>query len=273
MADVLIRMEQYEQIAPVMKALGFSEGNEIDYHIEWTSDSLCVELHKYPISPKCEEWYAYFQSGWKYAQVKEGTRYAMDDEHTFAFLLTHFAKHYSRAGIGCRHMVDLWVYLRNHPAMDQTYLRSVLKKLRLWEFYQNICRLLAVWFEEEEPDERGEFMTQVIFSNGSWGSSLNAALNDGVRDMGKSGSALHSRIKYLTRRLFPGVMYFKNRYPVLDRHPWLLPVMWCVRLIEKLMSRSVLRKHSRQLSLLKKDELERRKKMLEYVGLDGDEEQ
>lgn len=271
-ADVLIRVEQYDRIVPIMRELGFSEGEVGERNFVWTSDSLCLELHKCLIESTLVPYYNYFQNGWVHAKVKDGTRYAMDEENTFAFLFTHFSRHYSEAGIGCRHVVDLWVYLRSHPEMDEAYLRTVLEKLNLWEFYQNIRRLIAVWFEGEAPDDKSDFIAQTIFSNGSWGFSGNATLSKGVRDMEKSGSVVISRIKYIWRCLFPGIMRIRNQYPILRKQPWLLPVMWFVRLFDKLvLKRSIFRKHRRQLLLLNREKLKSRKEMLEYVGLIGDE--
>lgn len=272
-ADILIRMEQYDRIVPMMKELGYSEDKEDEQHFIWKSDFLCVELHKRLIKPNCEGQYSYFQNSWKYAEAIQGTKYAMDEENTFAFLFTHFARHYSSAGIGCRHVVDLWVYLRSHPKMDETYLKTIMLKLNLWEFYQNIRRLIAVWFEDAALDEKSEFISNIIFSNGSWGSADNATLNSGVWNMGKSGSAFRIRAKYIWRLLFPDVMSLKEKYPILQKHSWLLPAVWCVRGLRKIVSvRSIWAKHSRTVHMLNKEKLADRKEMLQYVGLIPDEE-
>lgn len=206
------------------------------------------------------------------ARLEQGTRYAMDTEDTFLFLFTHFAKHYSTAGIGCRHVVDLWVYLRAHPEMDQARIRQAMERMKLWKFYQNILKTTVVWFEGAEPDEMTDFITKWIFSNGSWGSAVNAALSRGVRDMGKSGNAVQSWVLYIWRYIFPKRIYMQERYTVLKKAPWLLPVMWCVRFADKLMSvRTLWSKHSKKLKILTREKLETRKHMMEYVGLDSDE--
>jgi len=271
-ADVLVRTEQYERIVPIMNELGFSEEFEDEQHFVWKSDSLCLELHKRLIKPNYKGQYSYFQNGWQYAQANEDTRYAMDAEHTFAFLFTHFARHYASAGIGCRHVVDLWVYLRSHSQMDEAYLAAVLKKLDLWEFYQNIRKVIAVWFEEAEPDEKSDFITNIIFSNGSWGSSGNAALSDGVWNMRKSDSAVKIRLQYIWHLFFPNIGSLEGKYCVLQKHPWLLPAVWCVRLLRKLGSvRTVWSKHRNNILLLNSEKLASRKEMLAYVGLIDDE--
>lgn len=271
-ADVLIRMEQYERIEPVMRALGFDKGEESEQDYIWKTDALYLELHKCLVAPKYAAYHAYFGSGWARARIQSGSRYAMSVEDTFVFLFAHFAKHYSAAGVGCRHVADLWVYLRSHPAMDEAYLCAELGKLNLWKFYLNTRRLIAVWFEGEAPDARTDFMSEVIFANGSWGHAENRMLTRGVQDMGKSGSAAASRLKYLWRCAFPQRRDMLRQYPILTKRPNLLPLMWAVRLPGKLLRLpSLWRKHRKKLGKLNRDALDTRKRDLEYVGLMDEE--
>lgn len=272
-ADILIRTEQYERIEPIMKELGFAGGGEeAERVVVWKSKALCLELHKCLIAPKYPKYHAYFREGWSFAQVQNGTRYAMSTEDTFVFMFTHFSKHYASAGIGCRHVVDLWVYLRNHPVMDEEYLKKALGKVDLWKFYQNIRKLIDVWFEGAASDEKTEFISQMVFSNGSWGNTLNGALYEGIKDMKATGSVAKSRLKYIQRRIFPGMAVFQGKFPVLQKKPWLLPVIWCVYLLHKMKRLQFMgRKHRKQLLMLNRSDIEQRNKMLEYVGLRVDE--
>jgi len=270
-ADVLIRTEQYELIVPVMAELGFTGGSEEEHHYVWKSDALCLELHKGLIKPNAIGSYDYFRGGWEYARREAGGRHSMDTEHTFAFLFTHFARHFASAGIGCRHIVDLWVYLRSHPDMDEARLEEILTRLGLATFCRNIRKLIGAWFEGAEADERTEFISQVILSNGSWGHLKSAALSRGIQDMGKSGAVARSRAKYILSRLFPEMRQLKNQYPVLNGKPWLLPAVWSVRLVNKLFVRSGWRRHGRMVLDLNREQIESRKEMLEYVGLIEDE--
>ena len=267
-ADVLIRPEQREKIAAVMQELGFTGGQEIEPHFVWDSPALNLELHTQMIAAKYQKYYGYFGDGWELARPQQGGRYAMREEDTFLFLFAHFTKHYTVAGIGCRHVLDLWVYLRCHTGMDQAYIKKGMEKMGLWAFYQNILRLLAVWFDGEAEDERTQLISQVIFANGSWGTQNNAALNKGAQVMGKSKSALKSRVAHVWHALFPGRKVFLRMYPVLHKLPWLLPAVWVARLYTKVFRDGVtLKKYGTQLRMMNKEALSERRKMLEYVGL------
>lgn len=61
------------------------------------------------------------------------------------------------------------MYLRANPGMDGRLIESALDRVHLERFYGNIRRLLAVWFEGAETDDVTEFITEYVFSSGSWG--------------------------------------------------------------------------------------------------------
>ena len=166
-ADILIRVEQYERIRPLLKGMGFQEKENSDHELVWQNASLYLELHKRLIPSYNQDFYEYFGDGWRLATVKNGTRYAMTPEDEWIFLFTHFAKHYRDGGIGCRHVVDLWVYLRANPNLDEVYVTAELKKLQLLDFYENICRLMSVWFEDAQTDDKIEYISEYIFSSGN----------------------------------------------------------------------------------------------------------
>lgn len=263
-ADILIRLEQYDRIEPVMRSLGFEQKYESDHELVWGSPELEVELHKHLIPSYNRDLYAYFGDGWQMAVPVSGSRWEMTPEDTFAFLFAHFAKHYRDGGIGCRYVLDLWVYLRANPELDMDRVMAALKKLRLDRFYENISRLMAVWFEGEQPDERTEFLTEFIFASGSWGNMEQRVLAESVRNMERGGG----KLRYLWHTAFPGVDALKGKYPVLRKAPWLLPGVWVIRPVYKLFfERHSLSRRKDVLEGMTRENLDTRRQMLLYVGL------
>lgn len=167
-ADILIRVEQYDSICSILESLGYTYVMEGSHEYVWESGELHLELHHQLIPSHDHEYCAYFGNGWKLAKVRDGFRYAMTPEDEFIHMITHYSKHYLTGGIGCRHTLDLWVYLRIFPDMDEAYIRTQLSKLRLLEFYDNVCRLLKAWFEDGAEDDRTVLMTDFIFYGHSW---------------------------------------------------------------------------------------------------------
>lgn len=267
-ADVLIRMEQYEQIAPVMEKVGFRKGGGDEHELIWANDALELELHRYLFASKYEDLYAFFGDGWSMAKQCAGTRHAMTPEDTFIYVFAHFTKHFQNAGIGCRQLIDLWVFLRAHPELDELYIRSELEKLQLNAFYQNVRRTVAVWFEDGAADDVTEMITEIIFNNGSWGTSQNLALSRSARDTRHDRLIGNERVNYFLKAM-PDKKRLRRTYPVLERMPWLTPVMWLHFVIRKaLFTKGTLRRVKRDVSVLTKDNVDSHRQMLEFVGLE-----
>ena len=266
-ADILIRMEQYDRIVPIMESLGFVHSKNSDHEIVWRSKSLYLELHKRLIPSYNKDFYAYFGEGWKLARNEMGTRYTMGAEDEMIYLFTHFAKHYRDGGIGCRYVVDLWLFRNAHPQLDEAYIRRELDQIWLSEFYDNIMHLIRVWFDGEPTDEKMDFMTEFIFASGSWGVQtkrlLSAAVKNTQHTAGRGGKIVH-----IFKTAFPPAECLKRKYPVLKRKPWLLPAVWVIRPFRKLLfERESLTVQKNKLKLIKKENVDAHKQMLNYVGL------
>lgn len=269
-ADILIRVAQYDRIAPIMEQLGFHAQGEAAYDFTWVSDSLHLELHKSVFGAEEADFHAYFGDGWSLAKIKEGTRFSMTAEDSFIYMFAHFAKHYRGAGIGCRHVVDLWVFLRKNGTLDESYIKGELEKLHLLAFYQNMRRTLSMWFEGGGSDEKADVITDVIFANGNWGTVKRAALSQGVRDTKESQGTFKGRVTYIIRRVFPSFEMMRLRYPVLKNAPVLLPAMWILHLFRKLVSHRIsFNQHMKNVFTLTKENLKTHRQMLEFVGLDN----
>ena len=268
-ADILIRVEQYDSIVPIMESLGFTSVLESDHELIWKSPFLYLELHKCVIPTYNKDYYAYFGDGWNRANREGGFRYGMSPEDTWIYLFTHFAKHYRDGGIGCRHVVDLWVYRRAYPDLDETYIGEELEKFQLREFHENICRMIGAWFEEQVLDEKSDVLTTCLFASGSWGRHEDYVLSQSIKESQNFPVGFSGRLVYLGKLLFPKAENMKRIYPILQKVPWLIPVMWLIRPFYKVLFQGwKLKRHRQNLNLLSREKLENRHQMLRYVGLD-----
>lgn len=268
-ADILIRMEQYDRIVPIMTDLGFQMQAESDHELIWKSPKLMAELHKRLIPSYNKDFYAYFGDGWQLATVRENHRHFMQPEDEFIYLFTHFAKHFRDGGIGCRHVVDLWVWLRANRGLDWEAVESALDKLCLKEFCTNIRSLIDAWFEDSPTDEKLDFIGDYILASGNWGDSMSNRLSIAVRDAGYDSDITQGRMQYLRRLLFPARAGMESLYPILRKVPWLLPFAWVFRWGQRIFTRnSKLKKEYRALvDVLTRDELDERKQALAYMGI------
>lgn len=268
-ADILIRLGQYEQIKPVMEALGFEEMKEWYNTYNWKSPSLLLELHKEMI-PACDkDYYEYYLDIWEKVQNRQGHEYCMSAEDETVFLLTHFAKHFRSSGIGIRHVLDMWVWLHSKTALNEAHIRRELEKLRLWDFYTNVRHLTEYWFESGEADEAVQWMSGFVLSGGSWGDELSGMLSGAIRDGRHSENASAGKAAHYLRRLFPTLTTMQSKWAPLKRFPWLLPFAWIVRAVYKVIFDRKRVKHRAQLfSEMNSENIDHHKKMLNMVGLD-----
>ena len=268
-ADVLIRMEQYEKIVSIMRKQGFHVKTASEHHFAWESNALRIELHRSLFAEHQGVLFSGLGDGWALATKNGNGSFAMTPEDTYVYLFTHMTKHFRAAGIGCRQLVDLWVFRRSYPELEEKKIQEAMERLCLGAFYQNICRTLALWFEDGESDEVTELITQVIFANGSWGNSQRATLSFGVRDEQRSIQRFRGRTAYIVQRIFPCGEYLRVRYPILKKSIFLLPAVWIYHLAKRMLfEKGSLRRHVRNLSMLTKENVEKRRQMLETVGLD-----
>ena len=267
-ADILIEMSQYPLIQKIMEKLGFKFDSEGDHDYTWSSSSLNLELHYTLMYPYNEEYESYFGNGWKLAKYNEGHKFYMSPEDEFIYMFIHFTKHYRMGGIGCRHVVDLWVYLKNHPELNLKYIEEIMLRLSVHRFYKNVNHMIDVWFDGSKADDITELMTQYIFDSGSWGTLESTSIAKGVRASQIEGTKLKGRIKVVKESVFPQLDDIQHRYSVLKRHSYLLPVIWVWRWIDAILHRKEnIVKYKKEVESILHNDLSKFEKNLEKVGL------
>lgn len=270
-ADILIKLEQYDKIRPLMTELGFAEKLESDHELVWTKSCLYLELHKRLIPSYNKDYAAYFGDGWQLAQPCPDcpNRHEMTAEDQLLYLFIHFAKHYRSGGVGIRHIVDLYVYKQANPQLNETYIAEELKKLQVYEFYFHVFKTLRVWFENDMPSEKTQLITNTIFGSGSYGTKADRLAADGVRLMAADGdSAKVVRRKQLLQMIFPPRQALCERYPILKKFPVLLPVMWIVRWVCAVFCRREnIKLQQNRLQMMQEDRVNRYREALEAVDL------
>ena len=265
-ADILIRMEQYERIRPLMEGLGYEMVRKGQHEYVWRKEEIVLELHRYLVSPGEKDLFSFFGTGWDRSIKEDGHRYALSAEDNWIFLFAHMTKHYRNSGIGSRHLVDLYVFRQNHPELNESYVAEAMEKLGLTAFYRNILGLLDCWFAGAPASSVSEHITAYIFSGGSFGLAENGMQTDALRSGGDQVRG--SRTRSVLRKLFPTGSSFENQYPVLKKYPVLYPLLWLWRWVEVLLRRPG--RIGRKLRLAAETTDEKvlaRKRALEYVGL------
>lgn len=81
-ANILIRVEQYDKMVPIMESVGFTAVLESDHEPIWKFVAFYLELHKCLIPTYNKDYYAYFGNGWKLTKVRQSGHNSMMAEDT-----------------------------------------------------------------------------------------------------------------------------------------------------------------------------------------------
>lgn len=267
-ADILIRLEQYSRIKPIMEQLQFSFQYESDHELVWKKPALFLELHKSVMTTYNKDFYRYFGTGWEIAKsIPNISRYEMSAEDFYIFAFVHFTKHYRISGIGIKHLIDLWVYINAHSQLDWAYIEKELQKMHLSEFHVNVKKTIDVWFNGDAETDVTNLITNVIFNSGQYGSTEMAIINRSLQN-GKD-SVLRIKAERFFRSLFLPYSAMKEKYSILNKVPILLPFMWLIRCFEILLRDKVGIKHYfDRINQIDTAQITENKKALHAVGLD-----
>ena len=230
-ADVLIRQEQYDRIRQTLLDMGMEELEVTsDYEAAWGDASLKLELHTKLVTKQYKRFYRYYGTGWRLAKKQaDSCCYLLSAEDHLVYLVGHFAKHYLEGSICAKDLCDFWVWRKTYPQMDDAYLRRELKKLKLDSFYENICALLACWFEGSEPTEAVELITHAAFAGGVYGELDDSAVHGAMHRHSGDESLGKQKRQWFLRAIFPSSATLEYKYPVLKKWPILLPIFWVYR--------------------------------------------
>lgn len=273
-ADVLIRVNQYDKIKPIMKRLDYVCGDESDHELHWGKPTLKLELHKRLIPANNRRYFNYFQSGWKRAvRVSDDrTQYAFSKEDELIFYVAHFAKHYRDGGIGAKHLTDLWLFRKNNPELKLGYVMQELKLMGLDEFYLHLCETADVWFGDGKETEITELITDTVFASGAFGNHESKYIASAARLTDASGSSKRGRSKRIFNLFFPPFATMKRMYPILKKIPILLPVMWVVRWVHALICKwRVVQRRRKEIRMVTPEIIDGYLQALKKVGLSFDE--
>lgn len=269
-ADILIRQEQYEKIRILMQKSGFTEGRESSYDYAWDKPStLHLELHKHLVPVNYKDFYSYYDNPWRLAHNVKNNRYILNDEDNYIFIFTHYAKHYRARGVGIRHILDIYVFLSQNKNMNFSYIDKELEKMGLLKFYKNTIHTINVWFGEEHADTISDFITNKIFSSGSFGKSEYLNISNAVITSKSAKSLGGIKFKQLFNMIFLPYSNMCLLYPCLKKLPVLLPIFWVVRAVYAVFNkRKRIGYHIKNLKSLTDNEISQYQDDLTYVGLD-----
>ena len=177
---------------------------------------------------------------WQHAQpVGNTTQYALDSDFFYFYHIAHMAKHFEDGGCGIRPFFDLW--LLNHKVdCDAKGRDALLQRGGLLKFATACTQLSEVWLSNAAPTELSATLQRFILTGGVYGNLDNMVAVQRQQEGGALG--------YVGARLFWPYHRMRDKYPILRRRPYLLPVMHLRRFFE-MVSDGRIHRTTRELKL------------------------
>ena len=152
--------------------------------------------------------------------------------------------------------------------LDNIYIEQELEKLLLLSFYNNVKRVLDVWFDNVEPDPVTNLITSTIIKSGAYGTQ-DARVTATVLKSTKNKTTNSVKVRLLLEKLFPSSKTLSVKYKYLVKHKYLLPIAWVFRFLNLILFKpSNVRLHTNAIRLANAMSAEDFEKKLRAVGLE-----
>ena len=226
--DILIREKDIDKLKAVMDSSGCEFCKESRHEYIYRSGITTIELHKSLVPEYNKDLYKYYGDGWRLAKKKAGSEhiYELSAEDFYIYSVVHTAKHYLNGGTGIKQVVDEYVltHCEKMQDVDRAYIDRELKKLELEKFESALRALCEVWFGNGEYDKTTTEMADYILNSGAWGTKERADISTIYRESGNGGYK-KARLLVIWNMFFPNMVAMRRRYKILEKRPYLYPVM------------------------------------------------
>lgn len=260
--DIMIHEKDFKKALKIMKNLGFYQFYNHEKHLTLKKDPfVVVEIHRKLILEK-DVGHDYFLDVWprcvKYKNYKN--IYQLSREDSYIFCILHLIIHFKSTGIHLRDVLDVYLYQEKYKdVLDYNKLKEQFIKLGVSDFEENIKKIAYKWFSSDKIEDFDEIEKFIL--NGT-------NLNNMVQyNIGKD----EGRGKYLLNLFFPSYKVMKNKYPVLEKQPVLLPIMWGARIFKDIFSQETsLKTRFNTIKLIqntKKEDVEKIQEIYKKLGI------
>ena len=217
--DILIKENDLDRAMKVLqKEYSYTSDNHRDFHdISLHSrGGTHLELH-FNIMENMKDVDTVLSKVWDYAKASsdDSCMYELSPEFLLYHILAHMSYHILNGGCGIRSFIDLYL-LEKQMEYDDKKLCEICSEGGLLAFKKEAEKLAFVWLENNEHDAVSETFEQFVLGGGVYGSHETASAIKHVKNGSKG--------KYILTRIFQPYDILKEKYPVLKKHKWLLPI-------------------------------------------------
>lgn len=225
--DILVKKDDLQKAIKALCTINnYKAEKRANYHdiSLYSPSNIHLELH-FTILENQENIDLLLSRVWDFVKLKNGSlyEYRQTNEYLIFHVIAHILYHFMEGGCGVRTIVDFWI-VSNRLSINELELNAMLEKCGIRIFYNSIIELTKVWFEGNAHTEKTLKLENYILNGGVYGNFENRMKVAGTKIKGKKSYAL--------RRIFCPYEIMINKYPILRKHKWLLPVYEVVRWVE-----------------------------------------
>jgi len=263
--DVLVPREEFERASAVLiKKLQYQKQGASTHDASFACpQGIHVELHFDLLEEnRANDAAGLLSSVWENAHPcqNHSYRYEMSDPFFYFYHVAHMAKHLEDGGCGIRPFLDLYL-LDRLPEKEEAGRDALLSQGKLLRFATVSRTLSRIWMENAPLDPLSLQLQSFVLHGGVYGSTGNRVV---IQQANKGG-----RLGYFLSRVFLPLKRLQRYYPILKKHPWLMPAMQVRRWL-MLLNPSVAKMAQSEISVngrVSKKEATQMGAFLEEIGL------
>lgn len=237
--DILCDSTKMPQVREIMESLGYT----CESYGEWNHDvyqkppTLEFEMHHSLFKERdALSLKEYYHHVFDRLTHKGGCEYAFTDEDFYIYMLAHTYKHFSNSGTGLRPLLDIYVYLTTHLALDSSYVAREIESLRLTEFERITRDLARKLFDKEKLSEEDRELLPLFLDSSLYGTVEQQKYNRLTRLL-DGRDTKRAKTRYFFNRVFLNGDQLEKHYPFFAKNKWLLPILYLYRPFKGLFRR------------------------------------
>lgn len=260
--DILVHEEDLDRMSDLlMSELNYTLDEEKSvHHISMHApNGVHLEPH-FNLRENTEKLDKVLDEVWENSRSTGGHRYTQSNEFLLFHIIAHMSHHFQNGGCGVKPFIDLYL-LEQKLDFDKDRLMDFCKRAGVAQFYDCARKVIDVWFNESPHTDVTRRIEDFVLSGGVYGTKAN--------HVAIAQERAGNKFRHILTRIFMPMKSLKIKYPILEKHPWLMPVYQAVRWVQMLCKKQ-LGTYRRELDMICGLSDERRNeigRLLDDVGL------
>ena len=232
--DILFNSQFRNEVRAIFLSLGYEieEYCKGNHDVYFRKPIFNYEMHVSLFSrvlPTFLEYYTELEK--KY--ICNGYQRSMNVNDAYVFIVAHAYKHFTFGGTGIRTLIDLYIYNEHcKNEMNKDYIYEQCKILGVQKFEEEARKIAYKLFDHPTRDfsflsQEDDDYIKYYFTSGTYGTSKQRIQNE-IHKIELNGSN-HAKAKYLLRRIFPKISWFRQNIPCLNKYPVFIPFYALIR--------------------------------------------